>query len=594
LFWRLWDFFLAFPRERKNISFFIFLLSFPLYAFDQSKTAYEFPIYWETNAIKINIDAQNNDMSSQVAKSIILSSMQNWNSVSPLVIYESTSTSNTISFSDNKNLFGPGVVAVTKLNYASSSGKITSFNILINQTELGVDRQFFLISNSAASTNSSIYLGDVVTHELGHMQGLAHSEVLDSSMFYAAFKGQSSVGLDDEAGVKSIYQNSQEGIEGIIRGGNQVPIFGVHVQAISIKKNLIASATISDENGYFYLRGLDKDDKYLIYLSPLKNKSQLQSRYQTVLADYCPGSFVGDFAQGCSSNSKGHPQVFSFLAGEKKDVGILTIRCHQRTSPDYLSDKYSNNGVISESWYDVSEFLPVTGFFPVSQVLTTSFQNQIYDSFQIDLTSRADLASIGNYLSFNLLSQALGTPLTFQVKVDGPFGTLTYFNSIDGFSGQIQNDIKARYPLSSTASQNIFTITIYPALQSQTNQLLTFPILENFVDGKNPYVFIASITQGSIDNETYLHWPLSYDQNDERSCLEAPFSISTKPFVEVSQRLNEQMSSKDQNTKALPIACGQLQGPDDPFGGLFSGLIGLFLVFYLRKFLLLKRKFTLP
>jgi predicted Zn-dependent protease len=571
----------------------VFLFSTSIFAFDQAKTTYDVPLYWNILNVKIKINSQNNDLSAPVARSIILNSIQEWNQASPLQMTESSNTTNQISFSVDPTYFGPGVLAVTRLSYSGATGVVTGAQILINQTALGTDRQFAFTDSSLSSSSSLIYLGDVVTHELGHLQGLSHNEVMDSSMIYSAFKGQATLSADDRSAVQSIYNPVAQGFEGFIFGGSSVPVFGAHIQAFSVRTGKVISATMSEEDGHFILKGLDDEDKYLLYVSPIKNKDQLQSRYQSFRSDFCPAHFVSDFSQGCSTQSKGKPQVFSFIQGEMKNVGVLSIHCSQRLDATYLANRYAGTNLTQTSWSDPEDFTPVSGFFPASQVISTVVQANLYDTYTVDFSARADLAGAGNYLDLKLITQPLFSPLTYEMEISGPFGSVLLTKTSDFSTGQLLHDLSYRYPLSSVASQNVFTVKVFPALQSSTNLALSFPAPDIFLQTTYPYLFIPSLSQGPSGFESLTFWPQSADVNDESSCLQGPFTYSVEPFVEAGVRLGEQVNSEDQKSVS-PIACGSLQGPDDPYGGLPSAILGFLATIFLGLSRKYKRKFTLP
>src|SRR5690606_24619766 len=94
------------------------------------------------------------------------------------------------------------------------------------------------------------FLGDVVTHELGHFLGLAHSETPGSTMVYSVFKEMHTVASDDIHGIKELYGPASGGkITGKIVGGKSVGVFGVNVFLISHDTGKIAAHVMSDSSG---------------------------------------------------------------------------------------------------------------------------------------------------------------------------------------------------------------------------------------------------------------------------------------------------------------------------------------------------------
>ena len=126
-------------------------------------------------------------------------SVSEWNQNSALDMLITTSSEgdtdgkNNIYVSTSPDYFGGGILGVTTTLVNSHSGQLLESDIIING----------MISFSK-SENGFQYLGDVLTHELGHLLGLSHSEVLNSTMHYQWDYFQSSLSKDDISAIYSL------------------------------------------------------------------------------------------------------------------------------------------------------------------------------------------------------------------------------------------------------------------------------------------------------------------------------------------------------------------------------------------------------
>ena len=176
-------------------------------------------------------------------------------------------TSATIRFSNNTSFFGQGVLALTSIEHDPSNGEILSADILINES---INNSLLFTDDPALSSGSSFaFLGDIVTHELGHLLGLSHSEVIGSSMLYSVFKGQFDLADDDIAGVNYLYTtgSSKKVFRGKVTSGNGEGVFGANVQVILTSNGEVFSGFMTDEYGYFYLKDVPENENFLIYVS---------------------------------------------------------------------------------------------------------------------------------------------------------------------------------------------------------------------------------------------------------------------------------------------------------------------------------------
>lgn len=93
----------------------------------------------------------------------------------------------------------PMFAGVTIVSYDPATGEITDADVLLNGAELD-----FAVGEGARTYD----VGNVLTHELGHLLGLGHSEDPDATMFAVSRPGETekrSLSDDDVAGFEELY-----------------------------------------------------------------------------------------------------------------------------------------------------------------------------------------------------------------------------------------------------------------------------------------------------------------------------------------------------------------------------------------------------
>lgn len=575
------------------------------HAYVLTESTLRVPIRWSSSNLQINFDTATND--ADPSKNIFcrnLSPAQQasctfrasteinevlslWNQTSPVGITSNPFSSNRLSFSTDPRFFSPGVVAVTLLSYNPGDGIIKNGQIYVNQqTNPGF---CFTASKSAMGC---VYLGDVVAHELGHFAGLAHSEVRESTMLYTSFRGQYNLHKDDVSGLRSIYQGSSHGkIRGRILGGNRVPVFGAHVQAISLKSGDVVAAALSQENGTFVIDGLDLNETYYIYTEPLRKLDSLPDAFRSAQNTFCPGSYVGSFFETCASQTRGQPQALRLSTSQPElDVGVVSIRCQVRVSPTYLDNKLRTGSGVYE--FNAQPSKPVSsfvGYYPSTDVLSaTDPDNTREDQIKLDLSNLGDLP-FGSNLVMKIMSTSIGSPIDFNVTLDGPYGTLIdpdrqQFNPTPGRDYPPPSNEpstlkplfqrKLSYPLSPTGIQNTFEISLAPRALDAFEIMMTMPDSSHFMLKDRPYLVMFEIHRG---NEI-LYTDLGGRVSDNSTCIDAPFTFAVKANnVSSSAIAGEQ---EDQGSSQVAGAsCGTIEPPQNGGGsGPLSFLLGLFLI----------------
>ncbi|WP_372654803.1 matrixin family metalloprotease, partial [Halobacteriovorax sp.] len=272
----------------KKIFFLIFLFTqFSTYGYVVNRTDSGELIKWSSSRnINLFLSTSTPDLTSSEVSSIVTNSVNQWSSRINNTVNISASNDgevsgrNDIYFQSNSEFFSdPSIVAVTQYIVDTNTTYIQEADIILNDS----------IHTFSSSSTSTKYLGNVITHEVGHLLGMGHSQVINSSMFYELRKGQSSINGDDDSGIRYLYGSSTLGtISGTIAGGNNATsVFGAHVSAFSLKDGSIISSAVSDSNGDFTISNLPLDDTYFIYTEPLNNLSSLPGYYDVAKKDFC-------------------------------------------------------------------------------------------------------------------------------------------------------------------------------------------------------------------------------------------------------------------------------------------------------------------
>ena len=543
----------------------LFLLSLSAWSY-QSSLVNETELRWRLSNVPIQVVNNSKKISPISTQKIISTSIEQWNQVNTIKFKPLAVADNRISFLQDFSLYGSAVVGITELSYGDS-GILNGASIYLNE------QNYTFNTTPGLSLGSSLYLGDVVTHELGHFLGLSHSEVLDATMFYANFPGQSYLASDDVAGLRSKYASANYGkISGTIQGGNSVGVLGVHVQAISVSTGEVISA-ISGEDGKFEISGLAFEDQYFIYTSPLKNVASLPEYYSNVQNDFCPNSYVGSFFTTCDPENRGLPQsILIESENPTVDVGVVTINCSLSSSLSYDREKANTSFSRLEFFNSAEDEFPkaITGYFRTNDVSTSSFTGP--DRFQLDLRN---LSLEGQeLLKIHLISQPFGNPLEYSMIVrrnGSPISNDPFVMTTNPF-GTFTLDLMSMVPLSSNSSENLFEIDIRAKRLDNADLAKSIPDLTNFLNGRHlPYLLVTSLWGPGLSQKLNTQAKLS----DNQACLDAPFTYSVAGNISTPKSQSE-VSQSDPAAQAV-AACGTIGQP--PGGGMGGGLVAMALGF---------------
>jgi predicted Zn-dependent protease len=553
-------------------------------AYVKSRTQSDALVHWTAGVSTLDLyvnPANTQGYSTSLVQTQVAAAIAQWNGKSRMTLRQNSTSStnqsnlNEIFFTTDPSIFasGSGVVGLTQVYYKNNTGEILEADILINDT--------FTFSTDPNDVN---YLGNVITHEMGHFLGLGHSQVVGSTMFYALARGQNQLDTDDKAGVYTLYptgDTTKGVITGKLVGGNSLAaVFGAQVQAISLKNGEVAGADLTDIDGTFTISGLSKDDQYFIYNGPV-TQIGLPTRYSNARSDFCASStkYRGSFYQACGSSNEGYPLAVK-LASDQVDIGNITIRCGVDVPVDYIGAKASTSSV-----FDLRDGVnsgvgnAFVGYFSSQDINATGTTDHFKISYSgVDWST---IAATGNlYVELRVLNQNFFSLFKANVAVTRPSGAVAgvaaYTQNADGW---LNINTTIRIPINrSLSSDNDFDVTITPAnmkfpyFPTSLNAFSLedyFPAYTTFQDSLYFYLVTASIVKDNGNSTFSLVSFKNQTLSDNSTC---PDAVNTYALTTYSANGTTSSSKK----RAAGIACGTVDmqgGPGNGPGGFFIGLI---------------------
>ncbi len=559
-----------------HIWFFISLIFCNLAMSHQTtRTAAFKEVRWANTNIPIKIS--NGSSTLVTANSIIDQSLAEWNQASGFQLQKTNfTTNNQIKFLNNFSIYGSAVVGLTEVSY-NNAGTISSATIFLNEDN------YRFVSTPGISINNNVYLKDVLTHELGHFVGLSHSEVLDSTMFYQTYAGQSELAADDVAGIRSKYDSGYGVISGKVAGGNHIGVLGVNVQAIS-RRTGEAISGFTNQDGQFEIKGLDLNDTYYLHTSRLKNLSSLPSYLANVQTDFCPSAYVPSFFSRCGDENNGIAQGITLSSSVRSiNVGEVSIRCALMVQDNYIGEKFQTTFRPIEIFnfsHEQKHEKTYRGYFTIAELDTLNFSAP--DKFTIDLSGLTNPS--GKNLKIRLISQPFGNPVDYEMS-------LVHDNFVVAGSplirtlnpnGTLKLDILANTLLDPVPANNKFELDVSARKLTPYATQLSIPDAMVFATSEvASYLLVISIESGSapiLDTGVAL--------SDNYSCMDAPFTYA----VENSTAQSDETSSAAKSA-ATAAACGTIgNSGEGPGPGSFTATLSLGFLLSLLGHILSKRR----
>ena len=187
-----------------------------------------------------------------------------------------------------QEFFALGAGAIGLAIPSSIDGVIVDADIMFNPATA--------FSTESTTPSDRIDLESVATHEIGHLLGLDHSNILAATMFPSVVAGSShprDTKLDDQIGISTIYPSSTfAGITGILTGmvrtTANAAVYGALVVALDGAGQAVASQ-FTDPSGQYTMAGLPPGT-YTMYAEPMNQP--FQAGDAPSLAETYPGQSV--------------------------------------------------------------------------------------------------------------------------------------------------------------------------------------------------------------------------------------------------------------------------------------------------------------
>ena len=294
----------------------------------------------------------------------------------------------------------PQVLGLTQVWFSTETGRILETDIVLNDVQFRLSTQATDTTGygSGSTSGTTVFLENVLTHELGHALGLSHSGVLQSTMLFMESPDQNHLGCDDQVGLQSLYGAGESGaIQVRIRGADGRALLGANVLAISRRRGTVLRSALSDREGVARITGLEAGEYDLMAEPYYAGASPLSPYYAGLNHRICSNGLHFKRTFKLEAGSQRLAGV-SVNAGLESDAGELTVSCQstiQAPSSDPLQRTVLKWGEESGSF--------VTLYQPTLATLATS--------------ARLRVESSGGDLAVRLLSFSLYSPVQVRATL---------------------------------------------------------------------------------------------------------------------------------------------------------------------------------
>ncbi len=255
-----------------------------------------------------------------------------WQGTDPAVYIPSSAYNGISSIyfaSQSGEALSSNVIGVTQIWYDTQTGEILETDIALNDVAFRFTNNPRDTAGFGGSTlpTRDVYLGNILTHELGHALGLAHSGSLQSSLFFLEGPEQAVLSCDDQRGVKSIYGVAEADtgeLRARVRLSSGAAIHGAQVSAISTREGRVEASALSDASGEVRFSSLPAGE-YLLLMEPYyPGADSIPAYYRGTSHRICDGgrAFVRTFSADAL-------QVRPFQVTQ---AGDLRVECSASTS----------------------------------------------------------------------------------------------------------------------------------------------------------------------------------------------------------------------------------------------------------------------
>lgn len=253
-----------------------------------------------------------------------------WQGTDP-VVYEANSDYNGLSSiyfaSQSRTGLPSNVLGLTQVWYNTDTGQILETDIALNDSSYTFtsnprDTSGYGSTGGGSGSGTRVFIENVITHELGHALGLAHSGGLQSTMLFMESPEQAYLACDEQTGIRALYSPKGGSISGRVLSESGAGVFGAHVLAVSRQRGTVVGTAITDAGGSYSIGSLEQGDYFLVAEPFYAGSSALPSYFGGINPNVCGGSpFARSFLR--SGNTPTPVGVY----GGATSAPDLTARC---------------------------------------------------------------------------------------------------------------------------------------------------------------------------------------------------------------------------------------------------------------------------
>lgn len=222
----------------------------------------------------------------------------------------------------------PQVLGLTQVWYNTETGETIETDIVLNDVNYQFSTRPTDTSGhgSGSTTGNTVFIENVLTHELGHAFGLSHSGALQSTMLFMEAPDQNHLGCDDQLGLRGIYGGGAGSVVVRVHDPSGRALMGAQVAAISRQKGTVLRTAISDRDGMVRLSALESGAYDLMVEPYYAGSAPLPAYYSGMNLRVCGQGelFKRTFRTAMGSQRLESVQVVS---GRESDAGVMTVGC---------------------------------------------------------------------------------------------------------------------------------------------------------------------------------------------------------------------------------------------------------------------------
>jgi hypothetical protein len=326
------------------------------------------------------------------------------------------------------------VLGLTQVWYDTDNGQILETDIVLNDQNYHFTmnpRDTSGYGSSTGGAGRNVYVGNVITHELGHAFGLSHSGGLQSTMLFMESPEQAFLGCDEQIAIHALYPDGSSRARGAITGAvlapSRAPIFGAHVLAISRRRGTVLATAITDRAGHYRIAALEPGAYYLLVEPFFAGSSALPAYYSGMNVNVCGGHAFSRTL--LMAGGVGAVLPIEVSAGSSAKAPAVTVRCENDGGAAVVSDSDDASIWEAPAIYDGASGAHGFG---------------MADRFTGSGTLNYKLTDVKGHLEIHALSYTLYSPVHASLELYDSYGNAVQAtraeNIYQGESGYVNYD----------------------------------------------------------------------------------------------------------------------------------------------------------